>query len=113
MATIQEVTSWAITIIGLQHFLLWQASRHGAPQRRPWPGPGAGRPAREEQRDRARVALRPRFRAIPAEPHLAQEAVRDRHNPKVSIHHRPVPDPRRQPYRKRPHPIHPISSLAA
>ena len=73
--------------------------------------PGAVRPGApaQEQRDRVRVALRRRLRAVAAEPHLPQEAISDRHDGQVLIEHRPVPRAGRQPYQERPHPSIPRS----
>ena len=57
--------------------------------------PGPARPGAppQEQRDRARVRPRRRLRAIPAEPHLPQKRVRDRHDSQIPIQNRPVPRP--------------------
>ena len=72
--------------------------------------PGLPRPARpaapaQVQRDRARIRPRGRLRPVPAEPHLPQELIRLPDNGQVLIDHRPVPRTRRQPHRKRPHPV--------
>src|ERR1019366_8963073 len=61
-------------------------------------------PPPQEQRDQTRLRPRRRLRAIPAEPHLPQKRIRDRHDGQVLIQNRPVPRPGRQPHRKSPHP---------
>ena len=51
------------------------------------PGPGA---PPQEQRDRACVRLRRRFRPVPAEPQMPQKRIRERNDRQFLIQHRPV-----------------------
>ena len=73
--------------------------------------PVAARPGAppQEQRDASRISLRRRFRAVPAEPNLPQERIRDRHDSQLLIQHRPVTHPGRQPHHERSHPVIPRS----
>ena len=61
----------------------------------------------EQQRQRDRIRLRARLGQVAPQPHMQQEPVRRLVDPPGPVHHRPVPDSRRQPHRERTVPLHP------
>ncbi len=75
------------------------------------PMPARPRAPAQEQRDPARIRPGRQLRAVAPEPHMPQERVRLADHRQALIQHSPIPHPRRQPHRERPHP--PLSDLVA